>query len=164
MIRNMRRFRQQLTEEECILMLERGTSGVLSVLGDDGYPYGVPLSYVYHDGTIIFHCAKSGHKIDAMTRNDKVSFCVIDQDHIVPEEFTTYFRSVIVFGRARILEGDAQKRSAIEKLAKKYSPTDEEGRMQEIEREFHLLCMVELTIEHMTGKEAIELVRMNNGN
>ena len=158
-MREMRRSRQLLSREDCERILNEQTSGVLSVYGDDGYPYGVPLSYVYADGKLYFHSAKTGHKIDAVRKNNRVSFTIIAQDNIVPEEYTTYFRSVIVFGRVRILETDTEKRAAIEQLAEKYMPDLKEGRLQEIDREFSRLCMLELTIDHMTGKEAIELVR-----
>lgn len=157
MFREMRRKKQLLSPEETAAILKRGTSGVLAVIGDGGYPYAVPLSYVYADSKIYFHCAKTGHKLDAITKDGRVSFCVIDQDQVVPEKYTTLFRSAIVFGKARVLEDDAQKRRAIEKLAEKYSPDQGEGRREEIERQFARLCMVELTVEHMTGKQAIEL-------
>ena len=158
MFREMRRKRQQLDEAACRAVLERGTSGVLAVSGDDGYPYAVPLSYVYNGGKLFFHSAKSGHKIDAIIRSSKVSFCVIDQDQIVPEEYTTYFRSVIAFGTVRILEDDNEKREAVRMLTVKYAPDDsEENREQAIEREWKPLCMLEMKNEHMTGKEAIEL-------
>lgn len=159
MFREMRRKKQVLPLEENIAILNAGTSGVLAVSGDDGYPYAVPLSYVYHDGKIFFHCAQSGHKLDAIARNEKVSFCVIGQDKVVPHEYTTYFRSVIVFGKARVLDNDDEKRRALEILAARYSPDHEQGRLQEIDQQFKQVCLVELTIEHMTGKEAIELVR-----
>ena len=160
MFREMRRKKQALTEEEIIKIMTDGTAGVLAVDGDGGYPYAVPLSYVYHDGKIFFHCAKSGHKLDAIGRNAKASFCVIDQDQIVPEEYTSYFRSVIVFGTMRILTDDAEKRNAIDKLALKYAPDDtEENRRSAIEREWKPLCMLEMSIDHMSGKEAIELVK-----
>ena len=158
-MREMRRSRQLLSREDCESILNEQTSGVLSVYGDDDYPYGVPLSYVYADGKLYFHSAKTGHKMDAVRKNNKASFTIIAQDNIVPEEYTTHFRSVIVFGRVRILENDAEKRAAIEQLAEKYMPDLKEGRLQEIDREFSRLCMLELTIDHMTGKEAIELVR-----
>ncbi len=158
MFREMRRKKQVLSKEECKLVLERGTSGVLAVLGEGGYPYAVPLSYVYTDGKIVFHCAKQGHKLDAIVKNDKVSFCVVDLDDIQPERYTTYFRSVIAFGRARVLE-EEEKRAAIEALAAKYTPDDPEGRKQEIEREYRALCVVAIEIDHLSGKEAIELVR-----
>ena len=157
--RKMRRIRQQLSKEECVEILERNTSGVLAVLGDGGYPYAVPLSYVYYDNNLYFHCAKNGHKLDAINEYDKVSFCVIDQDLVVPEEYTSYFRSVILFGRAKVMECDSEIRSAIERLAMKYAPEDSrESRDAVIEKEYHVMGMVKIEVEHISGKEAIELV------
>lgn len=104
MFREMRRKRQLLPAEDSIAILKKITSGILALHGDDGYPYAVPVSYVYADGRIYFHTAMNGHKVDSIVRNDKVSFCVVEQDEVKPAEFTTYFRSVIVFGKARILE------------------------------------------------------------
>lgn len=163
----MRRKKQALSKEECAAVLNRGTSGVLALAGDNDYPYAVPISYVYDEGKIYFHCAKSGHKLDAINRKAKVSFCVIDQDQIVPEEYTSYFRSVIVFGTMRILTDDSEKRNAIDKLALKYAPNDTvENRRNAIEREWKPLCLLEMGIDHMSGKEAIEFVKkkhkMNN--
>ena len=110
---------------------------------------------------VYFHCAKSGHKLDAIRRNPKASFCVVDQDQVVPEEYTTYFRSVILFGTIRILEDDSEKMAAIQKLAVKYAPEDTaENRQKAIDREWAPLCMLEMTIDHMSGKEAKELVMM----
>ena len=160
MFREMRRKRQQLSEAECVDILQTNTSGVLAVCGDDGYPYAVPLSYVYDGGALYVHCAKTGHKLDAIKACDKVSFCIVDRDHVVPEEYTTHYRSVILFGRARILEQEQEIRNAIEKLAIKYHPTDgKANRDAEIERSCKALCMVKIEIEHMTGKEAIELAK-----
>ena len=158
--RTMRRFQQELPEQECAEILERNTSGVLAVLGDGGCPYAVPLSYVYRGGSLYFHCAKSGHKLDAIKSCDKVSFCVIDQDGVVPEKYTNYFRSVIVFGRAAVITDEEEIRGAIERLAVKYAPGDSaENRDAAIRRELAALCMVKVKIEHMTGKEAIELAK-----
>lgn len=159
MIREMRRKKQLLSVDDSITVLKKGTSGVLAVSGDDNYPYAVPLSYVYHDGKIFFHCAKAGHKLDAIARNEKVSFCVIDQDAVVPEEYTTYFRSIIVFGKARVLDDEMEKRCALEILAARYSPGHEQGRLEEIEKSINHVCMIELAIEYMSGKESIELVK-----
>ncbi len=159
MFHEMRRKRQQLTEAECIEILMKNTSGVLAVSGDNDYPYAVPLSYVYDNGSLYFHCAKSGHKLDAIKAYDKVSFCVIDQDFVVPQEYTTYFRSVILFGRASIVDQENEIRSAIEKLAIKYCPDDSKAnRDSAIEKEYKAMCMVKVQIDHMTGKEAIELI------
>lgn len=159
MFREMRRKNQLLSEEETIKILKKGTSGVLAVLGDEGYPYAVPLSYIYCNSKIYFHAAKAGHKIDAIMKCNKASFCVIDEDNVVPEEYTTYFRSAIAFGKIKVIEDETEKRNVIEKLAAKYTPNDEEGISEEIKKGFKILCMIELDIEHMTGKEAIELVR-----
>lgn len=158
--REMRRNRQQLSEAECLEILHRNTSGVLAVLGDECYPYAVPLSYVCCDRKIYIHCAKSGHKLDAVKNYDKVSFCVIDQDLIVPEEYTSYFRSVIVFGRAGVLDEQDEIYGAMKELGKKYYPDDSEEHLNEvIERAQSTMSMIKIDIEHMTGKEAIELVR-----
>ena len=159
MFREMRRKKQKLSKEECDRILYNGTSGVLALHGDNGYPYAVPVSYVYNGEKLLFHSAKNGHKIDAILKNAAASFCVIDQDQIVPEEYTTYFRSIIAFGRIRILEDDTEKRSAIEKLAVKYAPDDTaENRDKAIELEWKPLCMMEMEIEHLTGKQAIEMI------
>lgn len=161
MFRQMRRKGQQLCKEECVQVLNRGTNGVLALAGDDGYPYAVPLSYVYveSEGKLYFHCAKKGHKLDAIMRCDKASFCVVDQDQIMPKAYTTHFRSVIAFGRANIIEEEAQMRSAMSVLAAKYRPGHESERTEAIDKEFPALCLIEFNIEHMTGKEAIELVK-----
>ena len=160
MFRELRRKKQLLSREETEAVLTRGSAGVLALSGDEDYPYAVPISYVYSGGSLYFHCARSGHKLDAIERSEKASFCVIDQDQIVPEEYTTYFRSVIAFGRIRILQDEEERREAIEKLALKYAPdSTPEERQQEIQREWERLCILGLEIEHVTGKEAIELTR-----
>jgi uncharacterized protein len=158
MFREMRRTKQLLSQEECIQILNRRTSGMLGVTGDDGYPYTVPLSYVYRDNRVFFHGAKEGHKIDGIRRNDKVSFCVIDQDLIVPEKFTTHFSSVILFGRARILEADSERQLGLELLNEKYAPDFLAAGLKEIEKDWGRVSVVEISIEHMTGKAAIEIV------
>ena len=157
MFREMRRKKQKLSKEECDRILYNGTPGVLALHGDDGYPYAVPVSYVYNGEKLLFHSAKNGHKIDAILKNAAASFCVIDQDQIVPEEYTTYFRSVIAFGNARILEAEEEKRAAILLLAEKYCPSQRDGWQEAIDREWKALCMVEIRVEHMTGKQAREL-------
>ena len=163
MFRAMRRSGQALSPEECDAILREGTSGVLAVIGDGGYPYAVPLSYFYEAGKLYFHCAKMGHKLDAIGNDNRVSFCVIGQDRVMPERYTTCFRSVIVFGTARILQDAEEKRRAIERLTEKYAPGREEERRREIGREFDRLCMVEISILHRTGKEAVELKKERVG-
>lgn len=156
----MRRKKQLLSQEETAAVLARGSSGVLALAGEDGYPYAVPLSYLYDGGKLYFHCARSGHKLDAIRRCEKASFCVIDQDRVVPEEYTSYFRSVIAFGRVRVLEDEGERRAAIEKLSLKYAPdSTAEDRERVIQKEWAPLCMLEMELDHVTGKEAIELVQ-----
>ena len=158
--RPMRRRRQVLDPAQTEAILCRGTVGTLALLGDGGYPYAVPLSYVYHSGRIYFHCAKSGHKLDAIRVSDKASFCVIDKNEIVPAEFTTYYRSAIVFGRARIVEDEAERMEAMRALAAKYSPKESEDAFR-IEMKVSgsaSLCVLALDIEHMSGKQAKELI------
>ena len=155
----MRRKKQALSPATCDAILQAGTSGVLALSGADGQPYAVPLSYVYHEGKVYFHCARAGHKLDLLDQNPKVSFCVIGQDQVVPEKYTTYYRSVIVFGTVRRLTAGEEKRAAILALARRYSPDEPaEGVEAEIARYWDALCMLELTPGHITGKECIELV------
>lgn len=160
MFRQMRRIKQQISQEECVQILKRASSGVLGVHGDDGYPYTVPLSFAYEEGkdgglgTIGFHCAKVGHKIDSIRRNNKVSFTVIDRDEVMPKERTTKFCSVIAFGTARIIEDEEELRQAANAVGAKYSAGYEDLYMKETEDTIRegRLCCVEITIDHMTGK------------
>ena len=159
MFRDMRRKRQALTQAQCQAILEQGSCGVLALSGDGGYPYAVPLSYLYHQGKLYFHCAKSGHKLDALRREPKASFCVVAQDQVAPLEYTTLYRSVIVFGRLRELEDDREKHAAIEALALKYAPQDTPAHREEaIRRDWGPLCVLELTPEHISGKQGKDLI------
>ena len=157
--RAMRRKRQQLTEEKSIGILQKSTAGTLALLGDNGYPYAVPISYVYADGKLYFHSALSGHKIDAIRNCDKASFCVIDQDEVHPEKYTTYFRSVIAFGRIHIIEDAQEKLETARLLGDRYNPNQEEALQKELEKGLSRMVMIRFDIEHLTGKEAIELVK-----
>ena len=166
--RKMRRAAQELDHDACLDMIRRATSGVMSVIGDEGYPYGIPMSFVYVDGVketgtvgrFYFHCANTGHKIDALRACDKACFTIIDRDDVVADEFTTYFKSVVAFGRVRIIESEDEKRNAIRILTDRYSPDEsEEKKSDEINKKMPAFVMLEFTVEHMTGKEAIELVR-----
>ena len=157
MFREMRRSRQQLSDAESVEILLRGTSGVLALTGDDGYPYAVPLSYVYREGVLWFHCAVTGHKLDAVRRSEMVSFCVIDRDQVIPEKLTSAYRSVIVFGRVRVVEAGTEKRPAARSLGEKYDPADSSNMDREIAGALPRMSVLRLDIEHMTGKEGREL-------
>ena len=157
MFREMRRSKQLLSMEDTKAVMDRCTNGVLACFGDEDYPYAVPVSYVYFNDKIYFHSAKAGHKIDAVMKNPKVSFSVIDEDTIVSEEYTTYFRSVIAFGNARIAEGD-EWLEAFKALVEKYSGDQpEEVRHKEITG-CSQSYIIAIDITHITGKEAIEFV------
>ncbi len=158
--RPMRRSRQQLNEERSIDILRRCTSGTLALLGDNGYPYAVPLSYVYSDGAIYFHSALEGHKIDAIRSEEKASFCVVSRDEVHGEEYTTYFQSVIAFGRIHIIDDSEEKLAMARLLGERYNPHSDEALEQELAKGFSRMLMLRFDIEHMTGKEAIERVRM----
>ena len=154
----MRRIRQLLPEEENIRILENGKVAVWAVAGDDDYPYAVPINYVYHEGCIYIHCARQGHKLDAIRRNPKCSLCIVDKDDVVPIELTSYFRSVIAFGKAEIVEEGNEVIDALRLLSDKYSPgIDQE---EEIRKFLKNVCIVRIRLVEVTGKEAIELVRM----
>ncbi len=155
MFRPMRRTRQQLSDSEAEQILRNGTTGVLAVNGDDGYPYAVPVNYVYTRGRILFHGAKEGYKYDAMKRQEKVCFCVIGKDEICAEKLTDLYQSVIVFGRVHLLEGQALQEAAYE-LGMRFLPDAQKVQM-EIESELPRLACFELLPEHITGKEGKDL-------
>lgn len=153
MFRKMLRFKQQLSDEKCISVLKKQLRGVLSVHGDDGYPYGLPINYYYceEDGKLYFHCAKVGHKIDAIRRNDKASFCVCDDGVQNEGHWSLRFRSVIVFGRVEFVED----RETVYRLARELSykfTRDESYIQKEIKLFGKATMMFALVPEHMTGK------------
>ncbi len=153
MFREMLRIRQQLSEEECIRILQREPRGVLSVLGDDGYPYGMPMNHYYceADGRLYFHGGMTGHKIDAIRRCDKASFCVYDQGERREGEWFLRIRSVIVFGRIELIE-DREKTYAISRLLSYKFTKDESYIENEILHAGPRTLLLALTPEHMTGK------------
>ena len=153
MFREMLRIRQQLTEEDCIEILKREKRGVLSVLGDDDYPYGMPLNHFYceDDGRIYFHGGKMGHKIDAMRRHDKASFCVYDQGFVREGEWALNIRSVIVFGRIEMIEDEEKMIDISRRLSYKFTK-DEAYIEDEIRRSGPRTLLFALVPEHMTGK------------
>lgn len=158
MFREMRRKRQLMSEEKVNAVLERNTHGILGVLGDEGYPYAVPVSYFYQDGKVFIHSAKAGHKVDAIQKEPKVSFTVVDEDTVVSEKFTSYFRSVIAFGRAYIVTDEEERKRATRGLIEKYCHEVAEEKKEEEMKDIGRMHVVCIEIEHITGKEAIEYV------
>ena len=151
MFRKMRRHGQQLSSDECVDILANEPRGVLAILGDDDYPYTVPMSHVYVDGKIYFHGAKTGHKIDAIKKHSKVSYCVLDKGVKEKDSWWYTFKSVVVFGRITTLADDKDKIDKLTHLGNKFFPTPEETQ-DEINRLLDKTEVFEITIEHMTGK------------
>ena len=153
MFRNVTRIKQVLSDEECISILKKQLRGVLSVLGDDGYPYGIPLDHWYceADGKLYFHCAKEGHKIDAIRACDKVSYCVYDGGYRKEGDWALNIRCVVVFGRMKLVEDVEKTREICSNICRKFTD-DEEYLAKQLERDMSRVQCLELTPEHMTGK------------
>ena len=148
MFRKMRRFKQELNETECKKILKNEVRGVLSVIGDDGYPYGLPIDYWYDEieNRIYFHGAKEGHKLDAIKKCNKVSFCTYDKGYRKDGEWPLYINSVIVFGKISIVNDN-------EKIIEIYKFTDDENYVaDELEKAGNRVCCLELIPEHISGK------------
>ncbi|MBQ9686865.1 MAG: pyridoxamine 5'-phosphate oxidase family protein [Oscillospiraceae bacterium] len=153
MFRDMLRSKQQLSQDECIEILKQEKRGVLSVLGDDEYPYGVPINHYYceEDGKLYSHGGKKGHKIDAFRRHDKASFCVYDAGYRRDSEWALNIKSVVVFGRIEIVEDRDTVYELARRLSRKF--TDDEAYIEsDIARSGPNTLMFSLTPEHMTGK------------
>ena len=155
----MRRIRQQLSDDESIKLLNQATSGVLSLIGEGGYPYGVPMSFVFREGHIYLHSALKGHKIDSIRQDEKACFTIIACDEIHGEKFTTFFRSVICFGDIHVVNDKQQRLEAIQWISAKYSQESKEAMNREIASCGDAMCILDFRIEHLTGKEAIELTK-----
>ena len=151
MFKEMRRKDKQISDEKDIELLRKCNYGVLSTTGEDGYAYGVPLSYTYVDNSLYFHSAIWGHKLDNIKNNDKVSFCVVGEVENIPDEFNTKYESAIVFGKAFEVDGD-EKYSALIAILEKYSNEYMEKGKKYIESEYNNAKVVKISIEHITGK------------
>lgn len=155
MFREMRRAERALDKEACEDILSRGETCVLALAGDDGYPYAVPVNYCYAEGKIYIHCAKEGHKLDAIRRDPKASLAVIDCAKVLPEEYSTHYRSVIAFGQMRILEDEGEMRRAIEAFSLRHSPkVPEDERERVIARGMPSVAVIEFTPEYVSGKRS----------
>lgn len=158
MFREMRRFKQALSQEECIEVLKSEPRGVLSLIGDNGYPYGIPMDHWYseEDGKLYFHCAKEGHKLDAIKACGKVSYCVYDQGYRKDGEWALNIRSVVIFGQIRVLEDADKVKDICTNLCRKF--TDDAAYLEhELTYSLPNVLCLELCPEHMTGKLVNEL-------
>ena len=155
MFRQMRRIKQQLNDEESLEVLKNAKRGVLSVIGDDGWPYGIYLNPHFENGRIYFHCAKTGHKIDALKKDTRASFTVID-DGVKDEGGWAYtFRSVVVFGRVEFVEEQNEAVEICRRLARRFNPSEADIE-DEIRRAAAHVQVFALIPEHITGKRVHE--------
>ena len=159
MFRPIRKKSNAIRAEEAGKLLKEARRGILAVNGDDNYPYAIPVNYYYDEENqkIYFHGARVGHKVDALKKCDKICFTVFGQETIKAEEWAPFVRSVVVFGRCRLMEDPSAAAVRLKQFAMKYYP-DEQAADEEIARSGKAVRMLELTIEHMSGKQAIELV------
>lgn len=153
MFRKMRRWKQQLTDEECMALLKNEPRGVLGLLGDDAYPYTVPMDFIYDEAAhkLYFHSAKEGHKMDALSKHGKASFCVYDKGYRKDGHWSLNIRSVIVFGRIAVVVDQEKALEKLRALAEKYYP-DAESIEKEIAAAGSRAACLEFSIDHMTGK------------
>ena len=153
MMRKMRRTDKKIGSDEAVNLLSDCEYGVLSTVGSDGQPYGVPLNYVYRDHCIYFHCALTGHKIDNLEDNPKVSFCVVGDTKVLPSEFSSHYVSAIAFGVASEAQG-TERYNGLKWLLEKYSPEFMEEGKQFIEKHDKATKVIKIEIQHVSGKKA----------
>ncbi len=154
MFRSMRRKKQQVSVVECEKILKEEKRAAFSVIGENGYPYTIPVNFYFNKdkNCIYIHGAKSGHKIDAIQQSDKVCFTVWNQGYKTQGNWEWNATSVVVFGKAELIELDDFGKSMLRKIAEKYYPTKEEAEEEMKLPPIHVVQMIEIQIEHMTGK------------
>jgi len=152
MFREMRRKEKHMNEQEAVKVLEEGLYGNLATMGEEGYPYTIPLNYAYVDNTVYFHTAMEGQKLDNIKHNGRVCFSVVDTFKIMPEKFSTNYESVVVFGKASEVTDEEEKKKALLLLVEKYSKDYMEEGKKYIEKSLDRVSVVKIDIEHLTGK------------
>ena len=157
MFRAIRKKKNEISIDEAKDLLRSSRRGVLAVNGDEGYPYAIPINYLYDEenNKIIFHGAKVGHKVDSIKRSDKVCFTVFGNEIIKEEQWAPYLQSVVVFGRCRLVESKDDTVCLVKKLALKYYPTENMVDAR-IASSGMAVQMFEITIEHLSGKQVQE--------
>ncbi len=150
-MRELRRKDRKMPPKEAEELLVRGEYGVLSTVGEDGTPYGVPLSYVYREGAIYFHCALEGHKLENLRRDPRVSFCVVGRIQLLPEKFSTEYESVVAFGTASEIDGEERQRALVW-LLEKYSASFLPEGKRYIEQLDRATKVVKIAVHHLAGK------------
>ncbi len=153
MFRELSRKNREISQEECIALLKSETRGVLSVIGDGGYPYGTPMNHYFDEinCNIYFHCGRKGHRLDSLRRDSRVSFCVFDKGFRNEGEWAYNVKSVVVFGRMEIVDDLGEVARITTELSKKFTD-DLQYVKEEIERSGKGTLLLKLNIEHMCGK------------
>lgn len=151
MFKTMRKSAREIFGEEIIDILHKGEYGVLATTGDNGYAYATPLSYVYFNDCIYFHCAVEGNKLENIKYNEKVSFCVVGKTKVLPAGFSTEYESVIAYGKASLIQGE-EKKEALLAIADKYSPEFKKEGLLYIDRAIDKTCVVKIKIDKLSGK------------
>ena len=154
-MRELRRFKQALSEEECKYILKSAPRGVLALLGDENYPYALPMNFVYDSGIIYFHSALEGHKIDSIKNHPKASFCVLDEPIKEDNDWWYHIKSVIAFGKIEIITDETLRNKSLRLLGKKYFP-DEAMIDEDMAKNAHRAAVIALSVEHISGKAVKE--------
>lgn len=152
MKRPLRREDRRLDDAAAMALLERGEYGILSTSDEHNQPYGIPVNYVVMDGRIYFHCATEGQKLENITANHGVSFCVVGRTELIPEEFSTRYESVVVSGNAAIVADAVLKRTVLEALVSKYAPDHRTAGKDYIAKLMEKTAVVQISIDHLAGK------------
>lgn len=159
MFRDMRRIKQQLPDNEALEIIKNNSTCVMALAGDEGYPYALPISYAYIDGKIYMHGAMQGHKIDAIKNCNKVSLCIVNDDTVIEEKYTNKYKSVIVFGTARLIDDLEEATERCRTMAEIICPSALDGIETELKDMPHTQ-VIEITPEHITGKEGLEFYKL----
>jgi len=149
---DMRRRDRALTEAEAWEILARAEWGVLSTLGEDGWPYGVPVNHVVVGHRIYIHCAQAGHKLENLAFESKVSYCAVASSEIRPAELSTNFESAVVFGMGAVVTDDIEKRLALEALLSRFAPHHPEAGAEAMRKDFARTAVLRIIPERLTGK------------
>lgn len=152
MFHEIRRKDRVLDEKDAMELLETGEYGFLSMVGTDGFGYGIPISFVKEGESLYFHCAPEGYKLECLRENPNVSFCVVGETRVVPNQFTTAYESVLVSGTIHLGLAEEERRHALRLLVKKYCSGFETVGEKYIDKSFHRTNVLRLDIGHISGK------------
>lgn len=152
MVKKMRYKENELDKNAALEVIKKGSYGVLSTIGDDGYPYGVPVNYTYFGGCVCFHCAHEGHKIDNIHNDENVSFCVVTKSDVLANKFDTDYESAIVFGKAVKVTEDSEKETILLSVLNKYSSGFMETGKNYMRKFWDDTTVIKIRVEYITGK------------